>query len=276
MSNQGWQEWRIVPLAPPTWARGTSWDRMPSKAVARLLTTMALAALLLPADAHAGPPYVTDDPEPVPYRHWELYLAAVPDLAHDGVTSTAPHIEINYGPVPGVQLHTIVPLAYARPKGGPAQYGPGDIELGAKVRFVEEGRVMPMIGTFPLLELPIGNASKGLGSGHVHGFIPLWLQKSMGDFTTYGGAGYWLNPGNGNRSYWLVGWMLQRRLSERIALGLEVYYTTPEEPDGSSNLRFNLGLVLDASEHHHMLMSAGRSIVGDHVFQSYLAYQLTL
>jgi hypothetical protein len=36
-----------------------------------------------------------------------------------------------------------------------------------------------------------------------------------------------------------------------------------------------LGLVLDFTEHHHLLFSAGRSIVGETTFQGYLAYQLT-
>jgi hypothetical protein len=239
---------------------------------------LAGAALLLarPAGVQAGPPYVTDDPEPVDYEHWEFYLAALPDFARDGVTSTAPHFEINYGIVPNVQLHTIVPLTYARPAGGPAHYGPGDIELGAKVRFVQEGQRLPMIGTFPLLEVPVGNADKGLGTGRLHGFIPIWLQKSAGPWMTYGGGGYWVNPGAGNRNFWYLGWLLQRRLSELATLGAELYYTTPESADGDSNLRFNVGVVLDFSEHHHLLASGGRSIVGKHLFQGYLAYQLTL
>jgi hypothetical protein len=35
---------------------------------------VSLAAfLLLSSSALAGPPFVTDDPEPVDYLHWELY-----------------------------------------------------------------------------------------------------------------------------------------------------------------------------------------------------------
>jgi len=35
--------------------------------------------------------------------------------------------------------------------------GLGDIELGAKFRFVQENGWIPVVGTFPLLELPAGN-----------------------------------------------------------------------------------------------------------------------
>jgi hypothetical protein len=243
-----------------------------------LRATVAVAAtavLLLPVMAKAGPPYTTDDPEPVEYRHWEFYLATQHELTHDAATGTAPHIEVNYGAVPNLQLHLIAPLAYSRPSGGPTMYGSGDIELGAKLRFVQESEWLPMVGMFPQLELPAGSESRGLGTGHVHVFIPLWLQKTFGPWTTYGGGGYWLNPGAGNRNFWSVGWQVQRRLSDLAALGTEVFYTTADRIDGSGNLRFNVGLVLDLTEHHHLLFSAGRSIVGENVFQGYFAYQLT-
>ena len=241
------------------------------------IVALALAGTLLsPTSLRAGPPYTTDDPEPVEYQHWEFYLATQHEVVRDGATGTLPHIEINYGAVPNLQLHVIAPLAYARPNGGEGSYGPGDIELGAKFRFVQESDHMPMVGTFPLLEIPVGSATKGLGSGHWHGLLPLWVQKSFGPWSSYGGGGYWFNPGMGNRSYGLLGWQLQRRLSELAALGAEIFYTSADHVGGSGNLRFNLGLVLDFSQHHHLLVSAGRSIAGETRLQGYFAYQLTL
>jgi hypothetical protein len=235
-----------------------------------------LAVLLVPATGHAGPPYVTDDPEPVEPGHWEFYLASQHSITRTTASGTAPHVEVNYGALPGLQLHVIAPLAYAHSNDGPTFYGAGDIELGAKFRFLGEDARRPMVGTFPMFELPVGAASKGLGTGHLHVLIPLWLQKSFGPWTTYGGGGYWLNPGQGNRSYWYAGWLIQRRLSDLVALGTEVFYTTPDQVDGAANLRFNVGLVLDLTEHHHLLISAGRGIVGESLFQGYAAYQLTM
>ncbi len=238
---------------------------------------LAIATFLfaLPT-AQAGPPYVTDDPEPVEYLHWEFYLATQHELTPAGVTGTSPHFEVNFGAAPNLQLHLIAPLAYARPSGGPTAYGPGDIELGVKLRFIQEGKWMPMVGTFPLVELPAGSESRGLGTGHLRVFIPLWIQKGFGPWTTYGGGGYWVNPGTGNQNYWQVGWQAQRRLSKLVTVGGEVFYTTADRVGGDGNLRFNLGLVLDFTDHHHLLLSAGRSVVGDTQFQGYLAYQLTL
>jgi hypothetical protein len=40
------------------------------------LAVAAFVAALLPGPASAGPPYTTDDPEPVELHHWEVYLAS--------------------------------------------------------------------------------------------------------------------------------------------------------------------------------------------------------
>ena len=245
-------------------------------ALCAAVVSVAAVGLFSPAPAHAGPPYVTDDPEPVDYRHWELYLASQYELTHDGATGTAPHVEINYGAAPNLQLHLIAPLAYSRPSGGLTQYGFGDIELGAKFRLVQEGKRVPMVGTFPLFELPTGSEASGLGTGHLRVFIPLWIQKGFGPWLTYGGGGYWLNPGEGNRDFWYVGWLIQRQLSKRAALGAELFDTTADRVGGSGNLQFNVGLVLDLTNHQHLLVSAGRGLVGESRFQAYFAYQLTI
>jgi hypothetical protein len=237
------------------------------------------AALVVAAGpVFAGPPYNTDDPEPVDFGHWEFYLATHHTIDDGGAAGSVPHVEVNYGAAPNLQLHLTAPLGYARPVGGPARYGPGDVELGAKLRFVDErdGTFLPMIGTFPQFEIPTGSAPKGLGTGHLHVLVPLWLQKSFGTYTTYGGGGYFINPGEGNRGYWFFGWMLQRRLSGAVTLGAEALHTTPDRTDANSNTRFNVGFVLDMTAHHHALFSAGRSIVGDTRFEGYAAYQITL
>ena len=38
---------------------------------------------------------------------------------------------------------------------------------------------------------------------------------------------------------------------------------------------FNIGTVFDINEHQHLLLSAGRSIVGPVDFQCYIAWQFT-
>jgi len=239
------------------------------------LALFAAATLLASETVHAGPPYMTDDPEPVEYLHWEVYLATQHFIYRDGASGAAPLIDMNYGALPGLQLHVQGQLTYARPSGGSTFFGVGDTEVGAKVRFVSEGAWWPMVSTYPLLDFPTGDSSRQLGTGRAHAFLPLWLQKSAGPWTSFGGGGLWINPGVGNRDFWYVGWEIQRHMAD-LALGAEVFYTTPDLIGGDANLRFNIGFLYDLTEHHHLLFSAGRSIVGATLFQSYAAYQLTL
>lgn len=239
------------------------------------MAVLALAVLPCPLLAQAGPPYQTDDPDPVEYRHWEVYLATQVASAADAVSGTAPHVEVNYGALPGLQLHLLAPLAYARPVGGPTAYGLGDVELGAKLRLVEEGKWRPMVGTFVQTEWPVGSAAEGLGTRHLHVLIPLWLQKSVGPWSTDLGGGFLADLDEGYRNYWCFGWQVGRRLSEFATIGAEFFYTSAHRDSTASSLRSNVGLVLNFSDHDHVLLSVGHSVTGDRVWQGYLAYQLT-
>ena len=243
-------------------------------------TRMRISILLLlgavPSLAVAGPPYATDDPEPVAYRHWELYLASQNLFWSGGAwEGTAPMVEVNYGVLPDVHLHLIAPMVYDHPIGGATRYGYGDTEIGVKWRFVQEGEYVPMIATFPLVELPTGNSSNGLGAGTTRLFLNLWLQKSFGPWTTYGGGGYWVNPGDGNRNFWFFGWQAQRRLGEVVTVGAEIFHTSASEVGGQGETRFNLGLVADISDLQHLLFSAGTRLGTPFGGQFYVAYQLT-
>jgi hypothetical protein len=225
--------------------------------------------------AFAGPPFITDDPEPVEWHRWEVYISSIYEHTKGGTSGTLPHIEVNNGIVPNVQLHIILPMAFSQATGGPLLYGLGDIELGVKYRFVQEGRRRPMIGIFPLLEVPTGDATRGLGSGHLQTFLPIWLQKSWGAWTTYGGGGYWINPGAGNHDYLYLGWLLQKDLNAHLTLGGEVYYNTSQAVGESDIMGFNLGGQYNFDDGHHLLFSFGRTFSGDTSFMSYIGFQWT-
>lgn len=93
-------------------------------------------------------------------------------------------------------------------------------------------------------------------------FLPVWVQKSFGEWTTYGGGGYWINPGAGNRNYWFAGWVLQRKLTEQVTLGGELFHQTADSLGATDSTGFNLGGFYDFTENHHLLFSAGRGIQG--------------
>jgi hypothetical protein len=249
---------------------------MQSKPRLSLWAVAAFTALTLACTAQAGPPFITDDPEPVDYQHWEFYVASADAKVAGDWSGTAPHFEVNYGVLPDVQLHVIAPLAYDVPPEGHRQYGLGDTELGVKFRFIQETNGWPQVGIFPLVEAPTGSASENLGTGHWVGYLPVWLQKSWGSWTAYGGGGYGFNSFNGHDNWGFVGGVLQKQVTHNIAIGAEVYHQTAAQVDFPSlGTGFNVGTVIDFNDHHHLLFSVGRSIDGPTDFQCYLAYQFT-
>lgn len=234
-----------------------------------------LACFLACAALCAGPPFKTDDPEPVELGHLEFYVFAAGQRTAGDSSGLGPAVEFNYGILPETQFHLVLPLAYDRPEGGPSQRGLGDTEVGFKVRFLTETDTRPQIGVFPLVEIPTGNADKNLGAGHTQVYLPIWVQKSFGPWTTYGGYGWWRNPGAGNRDWSFAGWLLQRDLGEHVTLGGELVHSTAATLDGQASDAVDLGGQVNFGEKHHLLFSLGRAFHGDRQTSFYLGYQLT-
>ena len=65
--------------------------------------------------AMAGPPYLTDDPEPTDYKHFEIYNFTN-GTATRANTSGEAGIDINYGGAPNLQLTATLPAAYSVPE----------------------------------------------------------------------------------------------------------------------------------------------------------------
>jgi hypothetical protein len=223
----------------------------------------------------AGPPFLTDDPEPVEYRHWEFILATQQFHDAGGWSGTSPHLEINYGLIPDVQLHVLPSVGYNKAPGEAAHFGYGDSEAGFKYRFVHETDYRPQIAIFPAVELPTGDRLAGLGNGKAQLFLPVWMQKTIGPWTTFGGGGYWFNPGPGNRDNWFAGWAILRKLTPAFSAGMEIQFRTPDTVDSRCSTALNFGGTYDFSETYHVLFSAGHSVHGPAQFQGYLGLQVT-
>ena len=103
--------------------------------------------------ANAGPPFRTDDLEPVEYQHWEFYTFTSGTHVDGDTSGVGPAVEFNYGLMPDAMVHIVVPTAFDSSVGGPTLFGLGDIELGFKYRFVEQDKngSRPSIGIFPLV-----------------------------------------------------------------------------------------------------------------------------
>lgn len=248
-----------------------------------------LLLLLWPAKALAGPPFQTDDPEPIDYQNYEFYTFASADGTPLEMDTAGPAIEFNWGALPNVHLHIIIPLAAILPSNnpkfvplgaGPNAFGLGDIEAGIKYRFVQESKHRPQIGTFVMFELPTGSASRGLGVGKTWYKVPLWAQKSFGPWTTYGGGGETIfNHVDGYQNYPFAGWLVQRDIGKKLTLGTEVFYHGAEglaTPQIRSTTLLDIGGYYKSRDPGFQLLFAyGHTVAGQTENYAYLGLYWT-
>jgi hypothetical protein len=65
-----------------------------------------------PSPATAGAPFLTDDPEPVDYGHWEIIGFSTGTFVQGDAAGNLPGVEVNYGALPNMQLHVKASVAF--------------------------------------------------------------------------------------------------------------------------------------------------------------------
>lgn len=234
----------------------------------RTLRGLVLLSLLLSATRlWAGPPFQTDDPEPVDFRHYEFYQFAMLSSTPVESDPTYPALEFNWGALPNTQIHIILPFGAARPSNnpiyapagvGPNAYGLTDTEVGVKYRYLKETKTRPEIGSFTMIELPTGSYSQGLGVGKAWYKLPLWLQKSWGKWTTYGGGGYQITPQTDFNNFFYGGWLLQRDIGKKLTLGGEIY---SHQKEGLATAQTEASAMVDLGGYYY-IKNPGLQIIG--------------
>ncbi len=223
--------------------------------VCNTLRTLAGMCLgFVASAAWAGPPYLTDDPEPTETGHLENYVfveAHGTGSAYGGATG----VEVNFGAVRDVQLTMVVPLAFEHASALGQRQALGDIKISAKYRFFHDENAGVSAAVFPGISLP--TASTGLGAGRVTVFLPVWVQKDAGPWTIFGGGGYAINPGSNNRDFWEGGVAVTREVSHRLSMGVEVHRHGPDAIDARGETSLGLGVIYKMGGPFALLGSAG-------------------
>ena len=220
----------------------------------RLLALGACACVSFPA--LAGPPYDTDDPEPTETGHWEIYMFAAGSRAPHLVEGSG-GLDLNYGPVKRVQLTATLPLAFTN-EGG-SHVGAGKIEAGVKYQFLKSERAQTSVAIFPRAILP--TAGKRFGSGRVAVLLPVWGQKDFGRWSLFGGGGYMINPGAGQRDFWTEGLAVTASVADGLSMGVEASHFGPDARDARAETRLGLGGIVHLAGPYSLLFSGGPTFV---------------
>ena len=217
-------------------------------------TALALAGAATPA--LAGPPYLTNDPAPTDTGHWEIYAFATGEGRRSAVDADA-GIEFNYGPVKDVQLSAALPLSFSHSRLEGWSSGTGHIELGVKYRFFNDDRSGVSAAIFPKAILPTSSLAYHEKTKFQ---LPLWLGKDFaGGASLFGGGGYTVHPGNGNRDFWQGGIVFTQAVSRKFSLGVEMTHQGSDTVGRTAQTRAGVGSIARFSNHYGLLVSGGPS-----------------
>ncbi len=238
---------------------------------ATALGACALAGEVRPAIA--GPPYVTDDPDPTAYRDWEIYTGL--QYENDGggnVAASLPFAELNYGALPNVQVSATIPVTDIGVQPGEfRRYGSGGIDFGVKARFVQESEKRPQISFYPSMQTPTAGLTE-----HTVTFLPIWMQKSWGAWTAFGGGGLYLNPGLDQKNYAFFGGTLERAISPGTTIGAELFHQGSSVLGLPGTTASNVGAIFQVGTTHAILFSLGGAYSGLDRFSAYASYEYRL
>jgi hypothetical protein len=107
-------------------------------------------------------------------------------------------------------------------------------------------------------------------------FFPIWIQKSYGNWTTYGGGGFWYFPNNSKKNSVYAGWLLQYDFSKILTLGGELYYQYLKPGYQPNSFGYNFGGFVNFTEEHHLIFTIGKVFSGGNYYTGYFGYLIAI
>jgi hypothetical protein len=196
-------------------------------------------ALALPTRlAVAGPPYISDDPEPTDYQHFEIYTFNLGTVTRNGTTGQS-GIDFNYGAAPDLQLTATLPEGFDRLVGG-TDFGWSNIQLAAKYRFLHQDGFGLDVSIFPRIFLPSG--SNLIGDNRASLLLPIWIQKDWsGGWSAFGGG-------------------VTYQLLPKLQIGAELFHQTAASSGMPATTSVGVGWRYDLNDNYHLLGYVSRGI----------------
>ena len=219
------------------------------------IASIILTGLTQPA--FAGPPYLSDDPEPTDFKHYEIYTFNNGTKTR-GSTSGEAGIDFNYGAAPNLQLTATLPAGFDNPSPGGTRIGLSNIELAAKYRFLRQDTFGWDVSVFPRVFLP--SPSIAVAETHASFLLPIWVQKDWGtDWSTFGGGGCVVSAKHA-QDYCLAGGVVTSKILPNLQLGLEFFHQTGDSAGTPASSSLGIGVTYDLNDNYHLLGYVRRGI----------------
>jgi hypothetical protein len=223
----------------------------------RLWRVVAIVLIGLARPALAGPPYLSDDPEPTDYKHYEIYTFNNGTATRNGLSGEA-GIDVNYGAAPNLQLTATLPAGFESPTAGRTRVGLGNIELAAKYRFLHQDTFGWDVSVFPRVFLP--SPSSAVGDTHASLLLPVWVQKDWGGgWSSFGGGGCVLST-RSSQNFCLAGVVLTRQILPKLQVGVELFHQTADSSGTPAASSLGVGVTYDLTDHYHLLGYVRRGV----------------
>lgn len=154
---------------------------------------LLLLAVVFAVAGNAQQPFLTDDADIAPVRHFHVELLSEYDSlqhsAYPSVRQNTNRLQVTYGLLDRLEIGFDGPLLFidnARQAGIPSAFGFGDLDLQMKYKVRKEpdsGRG-PAITLGLYIEVPTGNPANSLGSGIADYWLNGIFQKKVTDRVT--------------------------------------------------------------------------------------------
>ena len=224
--------------------------------------------------ALAGPPYITDDPEPTDTGHWENYLFVEGARVEGQRFTPMAGIELNYGAFENTQLTLSVPL---NPNPGPGGIGVvwAPLGMGVKYRFIQEDEDgwRPQVAFFPSVAIPVGPANAGAPVTELLAHLDAEILRRLDRVRRR--RLHQQSRARATATSPITASRLQNQVTKDLALGVEVFGADKDSVDGHATSAVGLAALYDFNDLWHVVGSVNTGISNAHDADQF-SYNLAL
>ncbi len=255
--------------------------RRPATPPILLAGLLSLSAVLQSGHAFAFAPFETDDIFSTS-DVGETLLRNIVTYSQDAETRslTLPRFDVAHRFGKDIELGFSLPFELVRQTGGGTHYAfsSSSIAVAYRIHKGSDESWAPSIGIAPQLGFPSAAPQHDIGTGQVHAYLPLIVEKEFGKWSIFSNAAYGINPGAGNRNYWFLGTAATREITDDITVGGEIYHRSSTSTGKPDTTGFNIGMKYDTAKNQALYVSVGRALqnpIRTNQVSTYFAYQLS-